>query len=431
MIKRAFCIFLVMSGLFAYVTISQALTPEQVVVVANKKAMSSCKLAKYYMEKRHIPASNLIRLKAPTGEHCSRDDYEKYIANPVRAYLDENDPEGLKFRCLVTMYGLPLRVYPPELTPEERKQLKEFQKKRDSLSNQIEDVKSQQDNRELKSLKKAKALITRQIEQIQKDFSGAAVDSELALVREDKYPLGRWLPNRFFVGYRGKKIDAMPQKVLIVSRLDGPSKDIVYRIIDDSLEVEKKGMHGIAYFDARWPDPGDKKVSGYALYDRAIHRAARVIEKTKGMPVKLDCQSDLFQPGQCQKAAFYCGWYSLARYIDAFSWSQGAIGFHIASAECSTLKNKESRVWCKVMLEKGVAATIGPVAEPYVQAFPLPDVFFGLLLEGRLTLAECYALSNPFWSWQMVLIGDPLYCPFKNKNKSNVTIQSPSLDGRG
>ncbi len=64
MIKRAFCIFLVMSGLFAYVTISQALTPEQVVVVANKKAWSSCKLAKYYMEKRHIPASNLIRLKA-------------------------------------------------------------------------------------------------------------------------------------------------------------------------------------------------------------------------------------------------------------------------------------------------------------------------------------------------------------------------------
>jgi len=54
------------------------------------------------------------------------------------------------------------------------------------------------------------------------------------------------------------------------------------------------------------------------------------------------------------------------------------------------------------------------VAEPYVQAFPLPQVFFSCLLDGN-TLADCYALSNSFWSWQMVLIGDPLYRPFKNR----------------
>jgi uncharacterized protein (TIGR03790 family) len=132
------------------------------------------------------------------------------------------------------------------------------------------------------------------------------------------------------------------------------------------------------------------------------------------MPVILDSKETLFQPGQCPDAALYCGWYSFSRYVDAFTWVRGSVGFHIASGECITLKSKESRVWCKVMLEKGVAATLGPVAEPYVQAFPVPDVFFGLLMDGRLTLAECYALSNPFWSWQMILIGDPLYRPFKN-----------------
>jgi hypothetical protein len=36
-----------------------------------------------------------------------------------------------------------------------------------------------------------------------------------------------------------------------------------------------------------------------------------------------------------------------------------------------------------------------------------------LLVDGRLTLAECYTASMPYWSWQMVLIGDPLYRPFK------------------
>jgi len=65
------------------------------------------------------------------------------------------------------------------------------------------------------------------------------------------------------------------------------------------------------------------------------------------------------------------------------------------------------------MLEKGVAATIGPVGEPYVQAFPVPEIFFGYLVDGYLSLAECYLISTPYLSWKMVLVGDPLYRPFK------------------
>ena len=165
------------------------------------------------------------------------------------------------------------------------------------------------------------------------------------------------------------------------------------RIIDDSLQTEKEGLQGKAYFDARWPDPRDKEVKGsYGFYDRAIHKAARLVEKSKGMEVVIDSQQRLFQPGECPDAALYCGWYSLAHYVDAFTWVRGAVGFHIASQECQTLKNKGSQVWCKMMLEKGVAATLGPVAEPYVQAFPVPDIFFGLLVDGQLSLAECYAL---------------------------------------
>ncbi|MBE9571010.1 MAG: hypothetical protein IMF11_10305, partial [Proteobacteria bacterium] len=79
-------------------------------------------------------------------------------------------------------------------------------------------------------------------------------------------------------------------------------------------------MHGTAYFDARWPAPGDKKVSGYAFYDRAIHNAARLVEKSRSMPVVLDSQQKLFEPGQCPGAALYCGWYRLAHYVDAFTW---------------------------------------------------------------------------------------------------------------
>jgi uncharacterized protein (TIGR03790 family) len=414
-----FILFLLSTIAFILPVTSWALTPEQVVVVANSKALHSVDLAKYYLKKRDIPLNNLIEINAPTEEHCSREDYEKYIVPPVKAFLEKKDPEGDKFSCLVTMYGVPLRVRSPQLTLDEREQLTNLQKQRDSITSQMKKAEQQQDKKELKELREEKEQIKRKIDQVERAFQGAAVDSELALVREDNYPLDHWLPNKYFIGYRGKKTKNMPQRVLLVSRLDGPSEENVRRIIDDSLQAEKEGLQGKAYFDARWQDPGSKKVNGGAFYDRAIHNAARLVEKSKRMEVVTDSQAKLFQPGECPDAALYCGWYSLAQYVDAFTWVKGAVGFHIASQECQTLKNKGSQVWCKRMLEKGVAATIGPVAEPYVQAFPIPDVFFGLLLDGQLSLAECYALSNPFWSWQMVLVGDPLYRPFLIRRNGN------------
>lgn len=397
---------------------SWALLPQQVLVVANRMAWQSVELAKYYMLKRSIPEENLILLRAPSGEDCAREEYDEKIASPVRAFLEKNDPEGKKFQCLTLMYGLPIRINSPELTPRERNGLSELKKQYASILQQIKEVEPLKDQEILKILKESEKRLKKQIGLSEKAHQGAAVDSEIALVREGPYPLHGWIANRFFLWNQKKKTPNLLPKVMLVSRLDGPNEGIVRRIIDDSLETEKEGLKGIAYFDTRWSDPGDKELTGYAFYDRAIHQAARRVEKSEKMPVVLDSKERLFQPGEAPNTALYCGWYSLGLYVDAFTWVRGAVGYHIASAECTTLKNKDSRVWCKMMLEKGVAATLGPVAEPYVEAFPPPDLFFGLLIDGRFTLAECYALSNPFWSWQMVLIGDPLYRPFPRKSIS-------------
>ena len=122
----------------------------------------------------------------------------------------------------------------------------------------------------------------------------------------------------------------------------------------------------------------------------------------------LNQSQELFRPGTAPKTALYCGWYALENYIDAFDWQRGAVGFHMASGECTTLKG-DKNLWCKRILENGAAATIGPVAEPYIQAFPVPEIFFNLVTEGVLTLVESYTVSLPYLSWQMMLIGDPLY----------------------
>jgi uncharacterized protein (TIGR03790 family) len=393
-----------------------ALEPHEIVVLANRNASQSVGLAKYYMEKRGIPEDHLIQLRITDKEWCEREDYEKKVVAPLRKFLKDKDPMGV-IRCILVMYGLPLKLAPPEISKEEKRELNRLELRKDNLTEQVVAVPADE-TEQIKIIKAELKGVKKIISVLSKKDARSSLDSEIALVLEQNYELSGWVPNPYFLGYRGKRIKNMPRKVLMVSRLDGPSAEIVRRIIDDSISTEKIGLKGTAYFDARYPRPkGEsrgKTLTGYKPYDHSLYLAADHIEKTGRMPVVVNNKSELFQPGECPEAALYCGWYSLARYVDAFEWRTGSVGYHIASSECATLKRKGSRVWCKMMLEKGVAATLGPVNEPYVQAFPMPEIFFGLLVQGRLTLAECYALSKPFLSWQMVLIGDPLYRPFKH-----------------
>ena len=365
-------LFLLLGSVF-FPILAHALDPDEIVVVANRQAQDGVKLARFYMEQRKIPKENLLLLQTAFKEEIPRHFYEDEIADPIREFVKDK-PE---ITCLVLFYGLPLRIGWHLLA--------------------IEDPGGKQVH-----------LNARQRDPV------ASVDSELSLVRVENPPVLDWLENPYFIEFQKQKTKYEKGQVLMVARLDGPDPATVKRIILDSLAVEKKGLTGTAYFDARWKKPkGNSALSGYALYDNAIHAAAKVTEKV--LPVVLNEEDALFQKGEAPDAALYCGWYSLAKYQDAFEWQQGSVAYHIASAECTTLKKEGSQVWCKRLLEEGVAATIGPVGEPYVQAFPFPQVFFGLLLDGDFSLVEAYYLSLPFISWKMVLIGDPLYQPFRQR----------------
>ena len=393
-----------------------ALTPNEILVIANRNAAKSIGLAKYYMEQRNIPETNLLIVWAPDKEVCSRKGYDVQIAEKVRLFLRKKNLQK-NIRCLVTIFGIPLKIDPPQMTTDEERT---YNSLKDQYKTQYEKLK-EIDKDDLQIKKAAEAALTdlkNQMNDLNRNDQRAALDSELALVMADDYSLDRWIPNPYFVGFANQNTPINQEKVLWVSRLDGPTTEIVKRIIDDSIAAEQEGLDGTAFFDARGPMPEpDKQVTGYALYDKSIHLAAKRLKRgRKPKKVVIDDQQALFQPGQCPQAALYCGWYSLGRYADAFDWVKGAVGYHIASSECSTLKNFNSQVWCKRMLEDGVAAVIGPTSEPYVQAFPIPEVFFGLLTDGKLSLMECYAAATPFLSWQMVLIGDPLYRPFKNQS---------------
>jgi uncharacterized protein (TIGR03790 family) len=384
---------------------AQALEPDEVLVVANTNAAKSKGLARYYMKKRQIPDKNLVLLFMTDKETCSREEYEKKAVPPIRRFLDKNT--GI--RAIVTVFGVPLRISGPEINQVEASKVSELEIKKRVLEEELAREKNmenglrQKKNKELSAIKSALSKYMNSIDKV------AAFDSELALVKKDGYELNMWLPNPYYLGFRGQKLAIDQSEVMMTSRLDGATEDVVKRIIDDSIEAERTGLKGRAYFDARWKDPGDKKLSGYAFYDRSIHLASQSLSEKKRIEVVLNDSEDLFQKGESPDTALYCGWYSLARYVDAFTWQKGSVGYHIASSECATLKNPDSQVWCKKMLDHGIAATIGPVGEPYVQSFPVPEVFFEFLTEGYLTLAEAYLISLPYLSWKMVLIGDPLY----------------------
>jgi uncharacterized protein (TIGR03790 family) len=243
----------------------------------------------------------------------------------------------------------------------------------------------------------------------------AAVDSEMTLIMAGRYQTAGWLPNPFNLRFeRLPVISRVRAKTLMVGRLDGPTPATARRLVDDALEVEKAGLSGVFYLDARGLT-GQAAPGNYVWFDQHLLHLSDLLKKYSDMKVALDKQPDVFPPGSCPDAALYCGWYSLANYVPAFKWNKGAVGYHVASSEATTLKQPGAKVWCKRMLEEGVAATLGPVAEPYLFSFPLPDQFFPLLMTGKLTLLEVYFLTVPQVSWMQVLIGDPLYQPFKNQ----------------
>jgi len=390
-----------------------ALEPDEILVIANRQISASEKIAEYYCEKRNIPTKNIIYLALgyEPREGISRDDYERSLALPVRRELQRRFPGEI--RCLVTTYGIPIKVGPRGLLPgmggklnELKLQVGEEKQKLEQLE-QDPALDSNQVSIERKQINQKITRLQLEIDRISGRETNASVDSELSMVLFRPYDLYRWQPNML----RGDVL-GLGFRTLMVSRLDGPGYEIIKGIIDKALTAEETGLKGIAYIDSR----GFKQKNLYGYFDQSLRDLAAFISSSTKMPIKAEQTGKLFAPGSCPQTAVYCGWYSLKKYVDAFDFVDGAVGFHIASFEAQHLRDPNSTTWCAAMLADGITATLGPVNEPYLHTFPQPKAFFAELFEGDC-LVEAYYHTKPFNSWQFVLIGDPLYRPFKKSFK--------------
>ena len=400
----------ILSGTAAF-----ALEPNEILIIANSDRSQSLALAQYYCKKRNVPTDNILTLSlgAASSDTIGRDDYDRQLADPIRSKLSGGRFAG-KIKCLLTTYGVPIKVGKRgalENKLDELTQLKNLLEQEQGRLTQLNLDGPTVSSEQKKTIERDIVHLKSEIDRINGEETGASVDSELAMVLFGSYELYRWQPNKLKY-----KMPYWDYKSLMVCRLDGPGIKIAQGLIDKALSAEKTGLHGIAYIDSRGLTE-DKNPYSSSYYDQSLRDLAMLLMLRTGFTVRQERTEKLFEPRSCPQTAIYCGWYSLQKYVDAFDFVDGAIGYHISSLEAVDLRDPNSTQWCPAMLKKGITATIGAVAEPYLHSFPGPREFFLELLDGYC-LVEAYYNTQPFNSWQLVLIGDPLYTPFKKHQSS-------------
>jgi uncharacterized protein (TIGR03790 family) len=364
-----FCFFL----LWIVPAAQATLEPSQVLILVNKDTEISSQVAKMYQRLREIPSNNILSLSLGTNRQITPEQYWEHAAGPIKKYLEANP----QIECILTTSGVPYTI-------------------------QATDIKD----------------------------DGSAFDNELAQVlREEPSNRQRRQPNPLYLyGMNSYGInDPRKLKMLYVVRLDGPDLKTITRMVEDAVAVEKAGLEGPVFGDARGLDGATEPAEADASIRAAIDRLSGA-----GFEATLDLKEETWtQPkgevgNQAAGAAFYVGWYSFRNFQDIFGQqglAKGAIAWHIASGEAADIWSPNEKGWCVNLMRRGAAVTLGPVREPYVDAFPRGDVFVERLLAGE-TIAESYWLALPHVSWEMVILGDPLYRPFGLKPKPSLVARA-------
>jgi uncharacterized protein (TIGR03790 family) len=525
---------------------SRALEADELVLIVNKNVPEGRKLAERYAGARHVPDGRILEMGLPVGDDISFEQYEREVVPGVRRFLTEN---GLreKVKCLVTFYGVPLRVARrPAPTEAERRELAMLQSEVTKTRARVESIVAdfeklakgfdatfdvrlggsgaddvaRRAERAAKAIERALGSLpagagreeaTKQLVKVMEQLTGpntatlylaqraaadpnlpagererwekmvafvqrskeqvrdlgsarydagsrarvrelvrdgfglmeyagivqghleylrpgtdkfdttAAFDNELALLWWDLYPRMGWQMNPLH--HAAARAGQPP--VVMTARLDAPSVVVADRMLADSIRTEGAGLDGRVVVDSRGIAGGR---DAYAAFDRQLVALAELVKGKSKLTVFEDVNDAVMPPGSAENVALYAGWYSVQKYVPGSKFVPGAVGYHIASFEMSSL-HSVGGFWVPHLLQDGLAASLGPVAEPYLTAFPMPQEFFPVLMTGKLTLAETYWRTTPMTSWMMGLVGDPLYNPFKKAPAMRVEDLPAGLQG--
>jgi uncharacterized protein (TIGR03790 family) len=341
-------------------------TADRVLLVVNDNSPLSRDIGEYYGRRRGVPAQNICRIKASTGEEISREDYDRQIARPVGAFLRKNGlQESIYY--IVTTAGVPLKISGAG----------------DGMSS-----------------------------------SAASVDSELALLYSDlktgkPHHIEGAIPNPFF-GKRDRAFSHPEYPIYLVTRLAAYDFDGVKGIIERSLAATNRGKFVL---DLRGPD--DEQGNDWLRNAAILLPKDRVVLEETTQPVY-----------EQTEVIGYASWGSNDRHrerrVPGFRWLPGGIVTEYVSTDGRTFAKPPDR-WTPSMdwinhsawfaespqsmladyILEGATGGSGHVYEPYLNMTPRPDLLLPAYYSGR-NLAESYYLAIPGLSWQNIVVGDPL-----------------------
>src|SRR5687767_3444245 len=117
---------------------ARALEPEQIVLIVNSRVPASRQLAEFYAEQRKIPAAQILALEFPfPAEDITPAIYERRIKPKVREFLEKNDLKD-KVTCVVTFYGVPIRITRRDNTAAERAEALKLETELSGVLGQVE-----------------------------------------------------------------------------------------------------------------------------------------------------------------------------------------------------------------------------------------------------------------------------------------------------
>lgn len=365
---------------------------EHVYILVNTNSADSGIIADYYADKRAIPKENILSLAMPSDEEITLSDYVQHIHNPLlKLLLDKGIVRGM---------------LDPSAESSQRMQL--------AAASHTIDYLVLTKGVPLKFTKSFKNNVTPKsyINSIEKDQ--ASVDSELsAILLSHLHKFEGFVENPAFLQAISNQL--RESNLIRVARLDAPNTASVLRLIDDSVFAESFGLRGRAYFDFGGP---------YKEGDEWLFEASQ-IARSLYFDVEIEYSKRHFDySDRLDAPAIYMGWY--LSNVNA-QWRnrslpipRGSIAYHLYSFSAGSLRNPK-KGWVAGLIEKGFSASFGYVYEPFLSLTVRPDYFLSALSSGS-TLGESYYFSNPALSWQSILVGDPLYRPFKQSLKAQMDI---------
>ena len=176
---------------FILLTVASAgwtLQPEEILVIANSDVAASVELAKYYCEKRVVPAENIIEFslgRSKTGI-IGRADYETKLARPIREKLTSEKFTG-KIKCLLTTFGVPFKVGPRGHLTSEKDKLSELNRLLTLQKKRLEEL----DSEKPQNFAFLKKKIDRNIEELKSDIARWTVNCRWFFSANTNYTNGK------------------------------------------------------------------------------------------------------------------------------------------------------------------------------------------------------------------------------------------------